>query len=130
VPSDRALANVLEPRMVALWKPRCGARSGTPSYLFDALKVYLMFTGKAPFDAEYVVAFWEVGFSGAAGAVEPGPENQTALDHQLAAIARRATDGDRYIDPTTALLAQALETRLHHPACRNGPTATCCRTPT
>ena len=106
---DRVLANVLEPRMVALLEATMWRQIRDPDYLFDALKVYLMFTGKAPFDAEYVSAFWELGFSGGQAPLNP-VENQTALDHQLAAIARRATDGDRYIDPDNALLAQALET--------------------
>lgn len=106
---DRVLANVLEPRMVALLEATMWRQIRDPDYLFDALKVYLMFTGKAPFDPEYVAAFWQTGFSAGQAPLNP-VENETALEHQLAAIERRATDGDDYIAPDDALLAQALET--------------------
>ena len=104
---EKALRDVLEPRMVALLEATMWRHIRDPDYLLGALKAYRMLTGEAPYDAEFVAAWWGGSLPGRAP-IEPFPTDE-ARRHQLAAL-DRMSDAEERIGPDPELLDAALET--------------------
>ena len=105
---DRTLRNVLEPRMVALLEAAMWRHIRDPDYLLGALKAYRMTTGGAPYDGEFMGAWWQAMLPEHAP-FDPFP-TEAALDHQLAALDRMAGEEGERIEPDPALLDAALRT--------------------
>ena len=103
---DRTLRNILEPRMVALLEATMWRQIRDPDYLLGALKTYQMMTGLAPYDAEFVAAWWD-GALAASAPIDPFP-TETDRAHQLAAIGRLAGEEEK-IAPDPRLVDAALE---------------------
>ena len=103
---DHSLRNILEPRMVALVEATMWRHSRDPEFLLGALKSYQMLTGQAPYDAAYLGQWWQLTLPEFA-AIDPFPTDE-AVDHQLAALVRMASEEDK-IAPDPALVSVALE---------------------
>ena len=103
---DHTLRNILEPRMVAVLEATMWRNIRDPEFLLGALKSYQMFTGLAPYDAEFLTSWW----------TETLPEHaqidlfptEIAAAHQLAAIERMSLEESR-IAPDEALVVKALD---------------------
>jgi len=123
-----ALRNVLEPRMVALLEATMWRNVRDPDFLLGGLKTYRMVTGLSQFDPDFVATWWTERLPGYAD-TPPFPTDAAAA-HQLAAIARMATD-ESPIAPDQALAAEALAavcaiplSRRAYDALRSDPAAT------
>lgn len=103
---ERTLRNILEPRMVALLEATMWRHARDPEFLLGALKSYQMVTGQAPYDAEFLAIWWQTELP-AFAPIEPFPTDE-AIDHQLAAIDRMATETDK-IASDPALISMSLE---------------------
>ncbi|MEM7060507.1 MAG: type VI secretion system membrane subunit TssM [Pseudomonadota bacterium] len=103
---ENALKNILEPRMVALLEATMWQEIRDPEFMLDALKVYRMLTGSAPLNVEFVATWWTTEFDARV------PINlvpfERAVEHQVAAVRRLETDGNR-IEADEYLLAKAVE---------------------
>lgn len=102
---DRALRNILEPRMVALLEATMWRQIRDPDFLLGALKTYRMMTGGAAMDTAFAVDWWQTRLPKAAP-IPPLP-TQAAAEHQLAAFELMARDADP-IPPDDALVTAAL----------------------
>lgn len=105
---EHGLETILEPRMVALLEATMWREIRNPEFLLGALKSYLMLTGKAPFDREFLT-FWWTEVLPEHAPIAPFP-TEAALAHQMAAIDRAGGDeaADR-IQPDDLLVAKSLE---------------------
>lgn len=103
---DRALRNVLEPRMVALLEATMWRQMRDPDFMLGALKTYRMMTGLSQMDADFVQDWWTNHLPEVAAA--PPFPTEDAEEHQLAAI-RRMTVDDSYVPPDPALVNEALK---------------------
>ncbi len=103
---NRALRNILEPRMVALLEATMWKEIRNPEYLLNALKVYQMLTGAAPVDTPFAQQWWAEELPKSAP-IDPFPTQQ-AVEHQMAVFERIGTERTP-IEADQALLAQALE---------------------
>ncbi|HUF55224.1 MAG TPA: type VI secretion system membrane subunit TssM [Thermohalobaculum sp.] len=105
---ERALRNVLEPRMVALAEATLLQKIRDPEFVLEALKVYKMLTGQAPYDEELVAAWWFETLPETSPIGSPFP-SEIAAQHQLAAIERLRLEADK-IAPDEALISDAVRT--------------------
>ena len=105
IAADRTARNILEPRMVAVLEATMWRHVRDPEFLLGALKTYFMMTGNAPYDRDFVASWWQEVLPQAAP-IDIFP-TQAALDHQLAALNRLATEEDK-IDPDAELMTAAL----------------------
>jgi type VI secretion system protein ImpL len=103
---ERALRNVLEPRMVALLEATMWGRIRDPEFLLGALKTYNMMTGLLPYDRAYVAGWWQESLPGAAP-LDPFPTD-AALAAQLAALDRLGGEEEK-VAPDPELVAAALD---------------------
>lgn len=103
---DRTLRNIVEPRMVATLEATMWRHVRDPEFLLGALKTYQMFTGLAPYDAEFVNLWWQSELPEYAP-IDVFPTD-ASTDHQIAAIARMGDEENR-IAPDAALVNAALE---------------------
>ncbi len=104
---DRALRNILEPRMVALLEVTMQQNARDPEFLLGALKVYQMLTGLTPIDTDFAQSWWAQVLPDYAP-IDAFPTD-AAFDHQLAAIERMAIDPDK-VEPDPVLVASAVAT--------------------
>jgi type VI secretion system protein ImpL len=105
---DHGLKTILEPRMVALLEATMWREIRNPEFLLGALKSYLMLTGKAPYDREFLAFWWQEELP-AHAPIPPFP-TEAALAHQLAALDRAGSDeAAARIAPDDLLVAKALE---------------------
>ncbi len=102
---DRTSRNILEPRMVAVLEATIWRHIRDPEFLLGALKTYFMMTGMAPYDRDFAAAWWTEALPEAAP-VDVFPTD-AALDHQLAALDRIATE-EHKIEPDPELMNAAL----------------------
>ncbi len=102
---DRALRNILEPRMVALLEATMWRQIRDPEFQLGALKTYRMMTGLSPMDPEFAEQWWTERLPEFAPV--PPFRTEMAADHQLAAIANMAAD-QTLISPDEALVGEAL----------------------
>ncbi len=123
-----ALRNILEPRMVALLEAAMWRNIRDPDFLLGGLKTYRMMTGLSQFDPDFVATWWTERLP-EASETPPFP-TEAAAEHQLAAIARMASDETR-IAPDEALAQEALAavcsiplSRRAYDALRSDPAAT------
>ncbi|WP_245999051.1 type VI secretion system membrane subunit TssM [Paracoccus methylarcula] len=103
---DRTLRNILEPRMVAMTEATMWRHSRDPEFLLDALKAYQMLTGQAPYDADFLGAWWQ-GALPEYAPIDPFPTEES-LDHQLAALDRMRSEENK-IAPDPQLISAALQ---------------------
>ncbi len=103
---DRALRNILEPRMVALLEATMWREIRDPEYLLGALKAYYMMTGLAPYDREFTAQWWQENLVDHA-TIDPFP-TEAALEHQLAALDRLGSEEVK-IGPDKELVQEALQ---------------------
>ncbi|GAA0293603.1 type VI secretion system membrane subunit TssM [Rhodovulum strictum] len=103
---ERALRNILEPRMVALLEATMWKKVRDPDYMLGALKVYQMITGLAPYNTEFARGWWQQALP-AEAPIDPFPTG-IARAYQLDALARMAGEEDRIV-PDPALVSAALE---------------------
>ena len=103
---DRTLRNILEPRMVALLEATMWRHSRDPDFMLDALKTYQMMTGQAPYDADFIAAWWQQVLPEYAP-TDPFPTDESRA-HQLAAIDRMRTEENK-IKPDPKLVSVALQ---------------------
>ena len=103
---NRALRNILEPRMVAMLEATMWREIRNPEYLLNALKVYQMMTGTAPVDPDFAAKWWAEELP-KSSPEDPFPTPQ-AFEHQLAAFERMGRERTP-IEPDNALVAQAQE---------------------
>ena len=103
---NQTLRNILEPRMVATLEATMWRHSRDPDFLLGALKTYQMMTGLAAYDADFVSVWWQTVLPEFAPIDVFPPEE--AIDHQLAAITRMASEEDR-ITAQPELVQAALE---------------------
>lgn len=105
---EHGLETILEPRMVALLEATMWREIRNPEFLLGALKSYLMLTGKAPYDREFL-SFWWTEILPDHAPIPPFP-TEAALAHQLAALDRAGGDeAAQRIQPDDLLVAKALE---------------------
>ncbi|MDQ2065699.1 type VI secretion system membrane subunit TssM [Xinfangfangia sp. CPCC 101601] len=105
---EHGLKTILEPRMVALLEATMWREIRNPEYLLGALKSYLMLTGQAPYDRDFL-SFWWAEVLPSHAPIPPFP-TEAALAHQLAALDRAGGDeASERIAPDAALIAQSLE---------------------
>ncbi|PWJ16552.1 type VI secretion system membrane subunit TssM [Jannaschia seohaensis] len=104
---EHSLRNILEPRMVALLEATMWRHARDPEFQLGALKAYQMLTGGAPYDAEFLGFWWQTELP-AFAPIEPFPTEE-AIDHQLAALSRMATEENK-IEADPALVSTSLET--------------------
>ncbi|MEZ5796362.1 MAG: type VI secretion system membrane subunit TssM [Paracoccaceae bacterium] len=83
---DHGLKTILEPRMVALLEATMWREIRNPEFLLGALKSYLMLTGKAPYDTEFLTYWWTEELP--AHAPTPPFPTEAALAHEMAALER------------------------------------------
>lgn len=102
---DRALRDILEPRMVALLEATMWRNIRNPDFLLGGLKSYRMMTGLSQFDLDDLQAWWTEVLPDYAP-TPPFP-TEAAHAHQMAALARMTTDPTR-IAPDEALTRAAL----------------------
>jgi type VI secretion system protein ImpL len=104
---DHGLKTILEPRMVALLEATMWREVRNPEFLLGALKSYLMLTGKAPYDRDFLT-FWWTEVLPLHAPIVPFP-TEAALAHQLAAIDRAGGDeASQRIAPDDLLVAKSL----------------------
>ncbi|HEX9859552.1 MAG TPA: type VI secretion system membrane subunit TssM, partial [Paracoccaceae bacterium] len=103
---DRSLRNILEPRMMAMLEATMWRNIRDPEFLLGALKAYYMATGLAPYDRDFMARWWQEDLPPHVANIDPFP-TEAALEHQLAAIDRMATEEAR-IAPDTELVSAAL----------------------
>ncbi|WP_210528255.1 type VI secretion system membrane subunit TssM [Rubellimicrobium arenae] len=103
---DRALSNILRPRMVAVLESTIWRQIRDPDYLLGALKTYYMMTGLAPFDREFASVWWQEALPSGAP-IDPFP-TESARRHQAAALERWGRD-DSTIAPDQPLVQAALQ---------------------
>jgi type VI secretion system protein ImpL len=103
---ERALRNVLEPRMVALLEATMWRQMRDPDFMLGALKTYRMMTGLSQMDTDFLTDWWVQELPRYAP-VPPFP-TVDAEEHQIAAIRRMVID-ESYIEPDRALIAEALK---------------------
>ncbi|MBV0890899.1 type VI secretion system membrane subunit TssM [Paracoccus sp. Z118] len=84
----RGLSNIVEPRMVALLEATIWRQIRDPDYLLGALKTYFMMTGLAPYNPDFVAAWWQEALP-AGAPVDPFP-TEAARSYQLDTIALMA----------------------------------------
>ncbi|SDE47489.1 type VI secretion system protein ImpL [Paracoccus isoporae] len=104
---DRTLRNILEPRMVALVEATMWRHSRDPEFLLEAMKAFQMLTGQAPYDADFLGAWWQTILPDYAP-IDPFPTEES-LANQLAALDRMRSEDDK-IAPHDQLVSTALET--------------------
>ena len=105
---DHGLKTILEPRMVALLEATMWREIRNPEFLLGALKSYLMMTGKAPYDRDFLTYWWTDELPDHAP-IPPFP-TEAALAHQLASIDRAGSDeAAERIAPDDLLVQKALE---------------------
>lgn len=103
---DRALRNILEPRMVALLEATMWRQMRDPDFMLGALKAYRMMTGLSQMDPNFVADWWTKTLPDFAPVAPfPTPDSE---QHTLAAISRMAVD-DSYTAPDQGLVAEALK---------------------
>lgn len=103
---ERALRNVLEPRMVALLEATMWRQMRDPEFMLGALKSYRMMTGLSQMDPDFATSWW-VNELPQYSPFAPFP-TADAETHQVAAIQRMAID-ESYVEPDRALVAEALK---------------------
>lgn len=104
---NQVLRNVLEPRMVAWLEGTMWQNIRNPDFSYQALKVYQMIVGLAPYDAGFVEFWWTEVLP--KFAVGDARLSRLGLSHQLAAIERMSLEEAR-IQADPALVAEALKT--------------------
>ncbi|EYD77452.1 IcmF-related protein [Rubellimicrobium mesophilum DSM 19309] len=112
---ERALSNILEPRMAALLEATIWARIRDPEFLLNALKTYFMMTGLGPYDRDFAAAWWQDVLPEAAP-INPFPTD-SALELQLDALDLLASEETK-IEPDQKLVAVALESLCQVPLAR------------
>ncbi|MDO6584924.1 type VI secretion system membrane subunit TssM [Salipiger sp. 1_MG-2023] len=103
---ERILRNVLEPRMVATLEATMWRHARDPEFLLGGLKAYQMLTGQAPYDGAFLSIWWQSVLPSFAP-IDIFPTEES-IDHQLAALARMATEETK-IAPDPQLVGVALE---------------------
>ncbi len=104
---EKVLRNVLEPRMVAVLEATMWQHIRDPEFVLGALKVYLMVTGHAIFDADFAKEWWQNVLPTFAP-TNPFP-TESAIANQLAAFDRLANE-EHKIAPDSELLSEAVQT--------------------